>query len=139
MTQSKSVLVVDDDRQVLKYLTELLREGGYDTVTCDRFTDAKTYLQSTRPDLLLTDIRLGAYNGLQLAIFAQTRHPGIPIVVLTGYEDPTLRKEALASGATFLVKPVRREELLSTIAAALAAAGSDGQDGAGAQGSGLKA
>jgi two-component system nitrogen regulation response regulator GlnG len=122
MTQSKSVLVVDDDRQVLKYLAELLREAGYDTVTCERFSDAKALLSTTTPDLLLTDIRLGAYNGLQLAIFAQTRHPGIPIVVLTGYEDPTLRKEATASGATFLVKPVRREELLAKIAAAIAAA-----------------
>jgi DNA-binding response OmpR family regulator len=120
MTQVKSVLVVDDDRQVLKYLTELLREAGYDTVTCERFVDAKALLSTTRPDLLLTDIRLGAYNGLQLAIFAQSRHSGIPIVVLTGYEDPTLRKEALDSGATFLVKPVRREELLRTIAATLA-------------------
>jgi DNA-binding NtrC family response regulator len=119
MTQAKSLLVVDDDRQVLKYLTELLREAGYDTVTCERFADAKALLSTTRPDLLLTDIRLGAYNGLQLAIFAQSRHPGIPIVVLTGYEDPTLRKEARDSGATFLVKPVRREELLRTIASAI--------------------
>jgi DNA-binding NtrC family response regulator len=123
MNQPKSVLVVDDDRQVLKYLTELLREAGYDTVTCERFTDAKTILSTTRPDLLLTDIRLGAYNGLQLAIFAQSRHPGIPIVVLTGYEDPTLRKQAQASGAAFLVKPVRREELLNKIAATIEAAG----------------
>ena len=123
MTQPKSVLVVDDDRQVLKYLTELLRESGYDTVTCERFSDAKTLLSTTRPDLLLTDIRLGAYNGLQLAIFAQSRHPGIPIIVLTGYEDPTLRKEASASGATFLVKPVKRAELVAKIEEALAAAG----------------
>ncbi len=126
MTQAKSVLVVDDDRQVLKYLTELLREAGYDAVTCERFADAKSLLSTTRPDLLLTDIRLGAYNGLQLAIFAQSRHPGIPVVVLTGYEDPTLRKEASASGATFLVKPVRREELLRRIEAAIDAAAQAG-------------
>jgi DNA-binding NtrC family response regulator len=122
MSQPKNVLVVDDDRQVLKYLTELLHEAGYDTVTCERFSDAKTVLSTTRPDLLLTDIRLGAYNGLQLGIFAQSRHPGIPIIVLTGYEDPTLRKEASASGATFLVKPVKRAELLSKIEAALGGA-----------------
>ncbi len=129
MNQPKRVFVVDDDRQVLKYLTELLREAGYDTVTCERFTDAKTLLSTTRPDLLLTDIRLGAYNGLQLAIFAQSRHPGIPVVVLTGYEDPTLREQAASSGATFLVKPVRREELLAKIAAAMAAGGKDGGEG----------
>jgi DNA-binding response OmpR family regulator len=127
MSQPKSVLVVDDDRQVLKYLTELLRESGYDTVTCERFADAKTLLSTTRPDLLLTDIRLGAYNGLQLAIFAQSKHPGIPVIVLTGYEDPTLRKEAAASGATFLVKPVKRVELLAKIEAALGTEGTTPQ------------
>ena len=134
MNQPKRVFVVDDDRQVLKYLTELLREAGYDTVTCERFADAKTLLSTTRPDLLLTDIRLGAYNGLQLAIFAQSRHPGIPVVVLTGYEDPTLREQAAASGATFLVKPVRREELLAKIAAAMAAGGKDGDGRQGIEG-----
>ena len=119
MTSPKSLLVVDDDRQVLKYLTDMLRDAGYDTVSCERFADAKALLADTRPDLLLTDIRLGAYNGLQLAIYAQNRHPGIPIIVLTGYEDPTLRKEASRSGATFLVKPVRREVLLESVLAAL--------------------
>lgn len=119
MTAAGRILIVDDDRQVLRYLTDVLRDEGYDTLTCDRFTDAKALLSTTRPDLLLTDIRLGAYNGLQLAIFAQSRHPGIPVVVLTGYEDPTLRKEAFASGATFLVKPVRRDELVARIAAAM--------------------
>lgn len=119
MTAPKRVLVVDDDRQVLRYLGEVLRDAGHDTVTCERYMDARTLLSSTRPDLLLTDIRLGAYNGLQLAIFARSRHPDLPVVVLTGYEDPTLRKEASASGATFLVKPVRREDLISAVAAAL--------------------
>jgi len=126
MTHTKTLLVVDDDRQVLKFVTEILRESGYDTVTCERFEDAKAYLVSTRPDLLLTDIRLGAFNGLQLAIYAQSRHPGIPIIVLTGYEDPTLRKEAAASGATFLVKPVRHAELLARIEASLGKAEAGG-------------
>jgi two-component system, NtrC family, response regulator GlrR len=122
MTQPKSVLIVDDDRQVLNYLAEVLSEGGYDTVACERFMDAKAQLSTTRPDLLLTDIRLGPYNGLQLAIYAQSRHAGIPIIVLTGYEDPTLRQEAAASGATFLLKPVKREELLRRIGEAITGA-----------------
>ena len=120
MTQAKTLMVVDDDRQVLRYLTETLREEGYNTVACERYQDAKGMIGSARPDLLVTDIRLGAYNGLQLALYAQNRYPGIPVIVLTGYEDPTLREEASKSGATFLVKPVRREMLLKTIADRLA-------------------
>jgi DNA-binding NtrC family response regulator len=119
MTELKRIIVVDDDRQVLRYLTELLQEAGYDTVSCERFRDAKGLLATSRPDLLLTDLRLGAYNGLQLAIFARERHPGLPVIVLTGYEDPTLRDEAIRAGASFLVKPVPRAILIEAIQKAL--------------------
>jgi DNA-binding NtrC family response regulator len=121
MSGPKRIILVDDDRQVLRYLTELLQESGYDTVSCERFLDAKGLLATTRPDLLLTDLRLGAYNGLQLAIFARERHPGLPVIVLTGYEDPMLREEAARAGAGFLVKPVTRAVLLDTITKALTA------------------
>ncbi len=121
MSPLKRVFVVDDDRQVLKFLAEILQDGGYDTVACERYQDAKALLAASRPDLLLTDIRLGAYNGLQLGIFARDHHPGLPVVVLTGYEDPNLREEAVRSGAVFLVKPVMRATLLDTIAKAIAA------------------
>ncbi len=125
MSALKSILVVDDDRQVLRYLTEVLQEAGFDTVSCERFLDAKGMLATSRPDLLLTDLRLGAYNGLQLAILARERHPGLPVIVLTGYEDPTLRDEAIRSGAQFLVKPVIRAVLLETVQKALTV-GTDG-------------
>jgi DNA-binding NtrC family response regulator len=115
MTQLKRIFVVDDDRQVLKFLTELLQDAGYDTVACERYQDAKGLLAASRPDVLLTDIRLGAYNGLQLGIYARDHHPGLPVIVLTGYEDPTLRDEAVRTGAQFLVKPVTRGMLLDAV------------------------
>lgn len=115
----EQILVVDDDRQVLRYLTEILQDAGYDTLTCSRFQDAKALLATTRPALLLTDIRLGAFNGLQLAFFARDHRPDLPVVVLTGYEDPTLREEAARSGAAFLVKPITRIALLEAISKAL--------------------
>jgi two-component system, cell cycle response regulator len=119
MTHARRIFVVDDDRQVLKYLTDLLQDAGFDTVACDRYQDAKALLATTRPDLLLTDIRLGAYNGLQLGIFARDHHPGLPVIGLTGYEDPALRDEAVKSGAEFLVKPTTRSTLVGAITKAL--------------------
>mgnify|MGYP005814069519 CR=1 FL=1 len=113
------ILVVDDDRQVLRYLTEILQDAGYDTLACSRFQDAKTLLATTTPSLLLTDVRLGAFNGLQLGFFARDHHPDLPVIVLTGYEDPTLREEAARVGAIFLLKPVPRAALLEAVAAAL--------------------
>ena len=115
MTPLKTLMVVDDDPQVLRYLADTLREEGYNTVACERYQDAKGMLANVRPDLLVTDIRLGAYNGLQLGIFARNHHPGLPVIVLTGYEDPTLRDEAVKSGAQYLVKPVPRAALLDAV------------------------
>ncbi len=114
------ILVVDDDRQVLRFLTEILQDAGYDTVACNRYQDAKAVLATGRPDLLLTDVRLGAYNGLQLGFYARDHHPNLPVIVLTGYEDPTLREEAKRTGAEFLVKPVTRAALLEAIQRMLA-------------------
>ncbi len=125
MTILKRIVVVDDDRQVLKYLTEMLQEAGYDTLACERYQDARALLSTTRPDLLLTDIRLGAYNGLQLGIYARDHHHGLPVIVLTGYEDPTLRDEATRSGAHFLLKPVPRLVLLEAVTRALTAGTDD--------------
>jgi DNA-binding response OmpR family regulator len=116
---SKRILVVDDDSQVLKYLVETLASVGYDTIAFEHFEEARLHLAAGRPDLLLTDVRLGAFNGLQLALYAREKYKDVPVIVLTGYEDPTLRSEAVKWGAEFIVKPVRREELLQRVAFAL--------------------
>jgi DNA-binding NtrC family response regulator len=111
----KHVLVVDDDPQVLEYLTSALTRSGYGTTPCAKYEDAKAALAAGRPDLLLTDIRLGAFNGLQLAILTTQKYPGTPVIILTGYEDPTLRDEAKRAGATFVMKPVTLDDLLSHV------------------------
>jgi len=127
MTLQRRVLLVDDDRQVLRGLSDMLEADGYDIVSCDRFTDAKAYLAEQRPDLMITDVRLGAYNGLQLALYARARHRAMPVIVLTGFEDPTLREEAERSGAVFLIKPLRRDQLLATMERLMAEEQGQGQ------------
>jgi DNA-binding NtrC family response regulator len=119
MIQQKRLLIVDDDRQILGYLTRLLQDAGYATVSCDQFEEARQVLASSQPDLLLADIRLGPYNGLQLGISARKAYPDLPIIILTGHEDPTLRVEASRLGATFLVKPIANHDLLACVARAL--------------------
>jgi DNA-binding NtrC family response regulator len=116
----KHVLVVDDEPQVLEYLTSALNRWGYATTSCKKYEEAKAALAAGRPDLLLTDIRLGAFNGLQLAILVTQKYPGTPVIILTGYEDPTLRDEAARAGAVFVMKPVGLEDLLAHVKRAVA-------------------
>jgi FixJ family two-component response regulator len=68
-----------------------------------------------RPDVLVTDIRLGEYNGLQLVVQAGTLDRAPSVIVTSGYEDPVLAAEAARLGATFLRKPVQPSELIALI------------------------
>lgn len=113
--QLKPYLVVDDEESILGILAVWLREAGFDIVTCSRYEDARQYLASQTPAGLITDVRLGAYNGLQLAMLLHDREPGLPIVVLSAFDDPTLRKETDGLGGVFLTKPLRREDLLASL------------------------
>ena len=113
------VLVVDDDPNMLETIAWGVERGGHEAVQVGRFDQAKYYIQDSPPDALVTDVRLGAFNGLQLAILTTQKYPGTPVIILTGYEDPTLRDEAARAGATFVMKPVRLEDLLAHVKSAI--------------------
>jgi two-component system response regulator YesN len=72
-------------------------------------------LHTDRFDVLITDVRLGAFNGLQLAVLARDQNPEIQLIVFSGFDDPVLRQEAERLGAVYLVKPVTSRQLLELI------------------------
>lgn len=113
MTQprSKRVLIVDDDISLVGALERSLADGGFDVVAHTTFEGARHALRDQNFDAMLTDVRLGAFNGLQLAVVARDSHPNMQIVVFSGFDDPVLRSEAEHINATYLVKPVTGEEL----------------------------
>ena len=117
------VLIVDDDPWLLKSVALLLVRGGYEVRACHEFEDAMERVTDGWPDVLLTDLRLGSHNGLQLAILARELHPDMVTVVFTGYDDPVLHEEAARFGARYLTKPLWPGALLRTIASALAESG----------------
>jgi DNA-binding NtrC family response regulator len=112
----KDVLLVDDDRAVLNLVEQWLTSAGYAVVACDRFETAKQRLEDGVPDVLITDVRLGAFNGLQLVILAKEQGPRTAAVVMSAYDDPTLRKEASQCGAGYLNKPCTRDQVLAAVA-----------------------
>ena len=66
----------------------------------------RAYLKREVPAGLLADVRLEEDNGLQPAIFFRTLSPSVTIAMVSGHDDPVIRKEAAAVGAAFLPKPV---------------------------------
>ena len=86
-------------------------DAGLDVVAHTTFEGAREALRSDRFDALLTDVRLGGFNGLQLAVVARDTFPVMRIVVFSGFDDPVLQREAEHIGATYLVKPVTADVL----------------------------
>lgn len=105
------VVIVDDDDPALRTLQRLVSRWGYDVVPFQRFEDARAFLETRTPDALVVDVRLGLYNGLQLAHLARQLSPHMVLVAISGYDDPVLKTEAERAGATFLMKPIEAEDL----------------------------
>ncbi len=111
-TKRFTVLVVDDDEATSSGLKMLLERAGYQTLVARSFHDGKQALRDQRPDLLLADVRLGEFNGLQLI----ATDPGsTPAIVVTAYDDFVLQAEAHRLGAEYLVKPITPATLLELI------------------------
>src|SRR3989442_11297645 len=110
MASQKTVLLVDDDPRLLEAIREWMSADGYDVVAYTRFEDARAYLRSHAPDVLLSDVRLGAFNGLQLALYLSETKPRTTLMLMSGYEDPVLRRDAETCGAQFILKPLDRDQ-----------------------------
>jgi DNA-binding response OmpR family regulator len=110
-----AVLIVDDDPQILSLANRYLTHAGFDVAISDDFLQAMFQLRAHRPSVLIVDVRLGDRNGLQLAIIARQQWPDVPIVTISGWDDPVLKREAAACQTVFLTKPFGQSQLVTAI------------------------
>jgi FixJ family two-component response regulator len=113
------IYVVDDDESARMGLDRLLRSAGFQVKI---FASAQEFLGHGPVEnggLIILDVRMPAINGLELQRRLAARGSKLPIIFITGFEDPLARGEALKSGAiAFLQKPVDEQTLLGAIGAA---------------------
>ena len=111
--QKRQALVVDDDLPLLEALERALADElpDYNVVACSTFEAARRKLHEQPFDVLLTDVRLGAFNGLQLGVLAKDVNPATLLIVFSGFDDQVLRSEAEHLGGVYLVKPVSASQL----------------------------
>jgi DNA-binding NtrC family response regulator len=107
------ILIVDDDEGIRSFLFTILAGAGYDVVTAESVQVGRTALAQASPDLLITDVRLGDFNGLQLLAL---NPPAVPAIVMTGFPDPVLEAQARQFGAQFILKPIEPAGLLMLVA-----------------------
>ena len=110
--EQQAILVVEDDVPLLQAVERTFREAGRTVVACSTFEEGRKALRTQRFAGLLTDVRLGAFNGLQLAVIARQLQPDMRLIVYSGFDDPVLRAEAERLRATYVVKPITAGQLL---------------------------
>jgi YesN/AraC family two-component response regulator len=115
-------LIIEDERFVAKHIAQLLEEEGYNV--CAIVSDGEIALKKIielYPELILMDVMIkGEIDGIEVAEHIRFLYD-IPIIYLTGFSDvETLKRAEMTNPSGYVVKPFRREQLLSTIRIALA-------------------
>ncbi len=116
----RNVLVVDDSKTELMFLSDILRKAGFVVTTAENGDEAKRRLEEGPPDLILMDIVMPGQNGYQLTrtIVRDPRYADVPIIMCTSKNQETDRVWGLRQGARdYITKPVDQAELLSKIKA----------------------
>jgi len=108
----RTLLLVEDDHAQRTGLEHALTDAGYRVIPVATLRAAIKAFRDELPDAAVVDIRLGAYNGIQL-LAMNTR--GIPIIVMTGFADAVLARDVRQLGGTYLLKPFRPSELVSML------------------------
>ncbi len=111
-----TILIVDDDAQVVRHLEYLLRAEGYQVAGAHNAAEVRRTVRVFFPDVVLLDLRLPDADGLALMKEIQEIHPGARYLIMTAYGSIRSAIEATRLGATdYMTKPVDVDELLISI------------------------
>lgn len=114
----QKILLVDDSRTELHYLSDLLTRRGYVVRTAENGDEALRRLGEETPDLILMDVVMPGQNGFQLTrtITRDPRFLNVPVIMCTSKNQVTDKVWGMRQGARdYIVKPVDADELVAKI------------------------
>jgi CheY-like chemotaxis protein len=103
-----AALVIDDEPAILRLVATVLRELGVETLTATDAETATVILKSSKPDLIVTDVRLPGMSGVELAHYVKSRRRlrKTPVLLMSAYSEPKGHE-----GDAFFPKPFDITEL----------------------------
>jgi len=120
-TAGKKILVVDDEPDVVTYVTTFLRDHGFETCSAANGQEGLDKAKSERPDLITLDISMPEKSGVKMLRQLQEapETSDIPVVVVTGvssdFKQFISRRKHVRPPAGYVEKPIDRDELLDTM------------------------
>lgn len=131
MTETKAtILLVDDDRDLLKLISLRLTAAGYAVQTAESGKQALAQLAMARPRLVITDLRMEGMDGMALFDRIHAAMPTLPVIILTAHGTIPDAVAATQRGVfSFLTKPFDGKDLLAQVEQALKFSGGTDADG----------
>jgi two-component system response regulator FixJ len=118
--EAAAVYLLDDDASILKATHRLLDSAGWNNV--ETFTDPSAFLERAAidpPELAVIDMLMPDINGLEVQKRLRRVSPSTRVIVLTGNDDPSIRRIAMNAGASaFFIKGVESDDFLAGVEAA---------------------
>jgi ATP-dependent Lon protease len=120
MSKKARILIVDDEEIARKNLAHVLTKEEYETVAVADGESALKELKTSEFDVVLTDLRMGKIDGMDLLDRVRIRYPDTRVIMLTGYATVPSAIEAMQKGAYhYIAKPFKLDEVRATIKKAL--------------------
>lgn len=118
---AEKILIVDDEPDMLKLLSMILREKTpYEITTTNNPIEAVELAKKGDFDLVITDLKMPGLDGLQLLEEVKKRDEDVPVIIITAYGTIDAATEAIEKGGfDFITKPFKKEQILFTIEKAL--------------------
>jgi DNA-binding NtrC family response regulator len=116
MVEKAKILVVDDEVNLLKALSDILKKNGYEVAVARDGPSALQILQKDSFDVALLDIRMPQMNGVELLEKLKAQHQGMEVIVMTAYGTIETAKRSMKLGAyDYILKPLDIDEVLMNI------------------------
>ncbi len=125
MSEKKKILIVDDEQDILTYLTALFEDNGYDTLTAEDGIKGFDLAKSEKPDLITLDITMPDQSGVRTYRYykGNDKLRDVPVVIITAIGDSMrsfLKKLAgFPEPEGFMNKPIDENKLLDMVASLL--------------------
>lgn len=126
MTDKKKILVIDDDPNLVSFLTMLLQDNGYDCITASDGKEGMEQVTKNKPDLILLDITMPETTGVRFYrnIKDQPDYSSIPVVMVTGvmkeFERFISTRRQVPPPDAYFSKPVDKDALIKKVGELLA-------------------
>ncbi len=114
------ILIADDEHNIRKVLSAMLRREGYEVLTARDGEEAIELLGSGKVQVVVTDLKMPKVDGIEVLRFVQCNHPQVPVIMITAHGSIGNCVEALKSGALdYITKPFDSFDLINTIGKAV--------------------